>query len=180
MALTPEDGTGLANADTYISEADADTYFASHGAPSSWSGADSASKEQALRLATQYLDNTYRGLWKGTKGSQSQALSWPRTDVVDEEGYTVSETSVPAGVLNATAETALRSVQGTVLVPDLSGTKITREKVKAGPVEQDVTYQGGKASGVSSDPVEFTLVDQLLAGLLRGSRGSALAPTTSG
>ncbi len=36
MALIVEDGTGLANAESYLSVADADAYFLAHGNPSDW------------------------------------------------------------------------------------------------------------------------------------------------
>src|SRR5687767_6245334 len=102
MALEVEDGTGKANAVSYISLADADTYFAAR-AVEAWEDADEVEKESALIRATDALDSWARGRWKGTKKTSTQALAWPREDVVDEEGFDVPTTVVPTPVSRATS-----------------------------------------------------------------------------
>jgi hypothetical protein len=160
MTLIVEDGTGLPNAESYVSVAEADTYFTSLGNPA-WA-ADTAAKEVALRKATQYLDDTYQ--WKGKLVSDTQALGWPRTGVYDSEGRDISD-SVPVKLKKAAFELALTSIT-TPLVEDLTNAAfVKREKVG----ELEVEYQAGAPTAR-----QFTLVERLLSGLYTstGSGGS--------
>ena len=54
MALTPETGAGLADADSYCSQADADAYHDDRG-NGAWALLDSDAKDAALRKATDYM-----------------------------------------------------------------------------------------------------------------------------
>ena len=57
--LIVEDGTGLSNADSYASLAEANLYHANHGNVD-WSDIDATTKEQLLRKATDYMVAQYR------------------------------------------------------------------------------------------------------------------------
>ena len=74
MALIVEDGSGLSDAESYVSVADAGTYCTAHGL-TAWTGVD-AVKESALRNATQYIDTMYN--FRSAKSYYSQALEFPR------------------------------------------------------------------------------------------------------
>jgi hypothetical protein len=113
MAIVVENGTGLTNAVSYFSVANADAYFLARGIDS-WADEDDATKEVALVRATFGLDQWLRGRWKGVKKTQAQSLAWPRVDaldsttgILDEDGYELSTTAVPTVVEQATAEVAL-------------------------------------------------------------------------
>ena len=84
MSFLVEDGSGLAAANSYLALAAADVYWADRDAVN-WATASVMAKEAALIAATQLLDASYT--WRGRKGSAGQALDWPRTNVVDGEGY---------------------------------------------------------------------------------------------
>lgn len=161
MSLVVENGTGLSNAESYLSVADADVYHAARGNPVAWSGATTAEKETALLAATEYIDSVYRGAWKGTRAVETQALSWPRVDAYDSDDFLIDSGVVPLEVERATAELALRALSAE-LMPDISEPgSIKRERLKAGPVETETEYQGGK-----SQVKEFRKVDLLLGRLL--------------
>lgn len=118
MTITVEDGTGKVDAVSYISAADAATYFSLRGVET-WSEYGATEQEAALVRATFALDSWLRGRWLGTKKSQTQALAWPRTGAVDEEGFDILDTTVPVQVRYATCEVALielteRFIQQTV------------------------------------------------------------------
>lgn len=81
MAIIVEDGTGLATAESYISVADADTYFSKRG-NATWSALTTAQKEEALRKAADYMQAVYYNRWSGTRVNGVQALDWPRSFVV--------------------------------------------------------------------------------------------------
>lgn len=76
MALIPEDGTGLPNADTYVDLAAALAYFQNHGSPAKWTALTDAMRESALRYAVRWLDSSYS--WPGGRLTTTQSLEWPR------------------------------------------------------------------------------------------------------
>lgn len=163
MALEVEDGTGKTNAESYLSVTDCDTYHTNHGDSSDWSGATTAEKEEALRMATQYIDIEYGPRWKGYRANDDQALAWPRYDVTDNDGYAVDSDDIPARLEDATAEAALRHITETNgLIPDISEPGTIKEySVKAGPVAKKTVYEGGR-----SQVVWFRKLDALLYPLL--------------
>ena len=144
MSLIVEDGTGLPNSESYISVLFADEYHAKRG-NAAWTALDSAAKEAFLRRGTEYIDAVYT--FKGHRLTDAQALAWPR-DVA----------GVPVAVQRATAELALRSINGD-LIPD-AGPQVKSETV--GPIS--VTYMDGAANFTS-----FSAVNSMLASLLDGS-----------
>lgn len=137
MPLIVENGTQVAGAESYISVADADAYFAARG-NAAWAALASGKKEEALRRATDFMEGAYRDRWLGTRVSMAQVLSWPRSYVAVPDvptGYGafsayLQPTVVPDEVKRACAELALlASTQD--LAPTLSRGKL---QVSAGPV----------------------------------------------
>lgn len=163
MSLIVENGTGLANANGYISEADADAYHVDYGNPAAWSGATTAVKEDAIRLATQYLDAVYGRRWLGYRNLSTQALAWPRTNVTDYDGYVLSSSVLPIKLVQAAAVLALAKVNGDTLLPDVTDpSAIKSTKSKVGPLSSDKEYFGGKAMYK-----KYSLVDSLIASLIK-------------
>jgi len=105
MALIVEDGSVVPNVDSYISVADATTYFENHSDPQLWPNSQLDVKEGALRYATTTLDGMFK--WTGEVFSLTQSLSWPRSDATDNEDRTIATNSVPERVRQATCELAL-------------------------------------------------------------------------
>jgi len=103
MSLIVEDGTGLANAQSYASAADATTYHTAHG-NAAWIGA-TADMESALVRATAWLDDAFYHRWPTCKMLSTQALEFPRLAAVDADGYALAP--VPAALKNALCEAAL-------------------------------------------------------------------------
>ncbi|MAR55997.1 MAG: hypothetical protein CMM93_02335 [Rickettsiales bacterium] len=116
MAFVTEDGTGLAEANSYVSVAEADAYHADRG-NAAWIGEDSA-KQSALIKATDYLEQTYGRRWKGERLYADQALEWPRT----------VDALLPKAIKSVTCLLALEAIEGVDLNPTL-GRAIKREKV---------------------------------------------------
>lgn len=157
-----EDGSGLSTANSYLSVANADTYHTNVTRSSDWSGATAAVKQNALIVATQYLDIHYQGRWRGCKSSGTQALSWPRHSVEDDDGYWLDSSSLPQKLKDACAELALRVVLG----DDLLGVATTpgavvSESVTVGPISESKTYLGGKPLGY-----EYPKLEALVRGLI--------------
>jgi len=162
MSFVIEDGSGLPNANSYLSVAAADTYHVDYSGSTDWSGADNTAKERALRLATQYLDVRFNNRWKGVRVSQSQALAWPRSNVTNSDGCYLSSNEIPAAIKEATAESALRIILGDDLLGVIAAPGlIASETKKIGPLEKSVTYVSGK-----SQVKRYPLVDGLLKQLI--------------
>ena len=160
MALDTTVG-GL-NADSYVSLAYALAYHASKG-NAAWAAATDTNRETALRRATTWLDGTYRQQFSGYRvHGRSQALSWPRSDVVDIGGYAVDYLTIPPEILRATCEAALRelAVPGS-LSPDVTDAAIVVSE-SVGSIS--VTYRGG--GGVAGQRPILTVIDDILSGLL--------------
>jgi len=126
MAFVVETGAGLSNSNSYASVASADSYFADRG-EASWAALTTTAKEQALVKATDYLEQTYRQSWKGFRVLSTQALSWPRLEVV-VDNFPVAANIVPTAVARACMEMAIRASAGEDLIADL-GQQVIREKV---------------------------------------------------
>ena len=108
MALVPEDGSGLAAADTYASILEADAYWSAHGSPSEWTSLTDAQKESALRYAATWMDSHYQ--WLGTRTFPTvQARAWPRTGVTDPFWNLIPSSgagSIPQSIKDLQAEAA--------------------------------------------------------------------------
>jgi hypothetical protein len=164
VALIVEDGSGKSDAQSYVSVADADSYHTNHSASTDWTNATTAEKEKALRLATQWLDASYHGRWKGVRFSAGQALDWPR-DSVELDGYVLSASDLPQQLLDATCEMALKEVQGDVLLVDLADEGTIKSKtVRVGPITDSKTYEGG-SRGIK----KYRLAESLVRPLIRPS-----------
>lgn len=152
MALTVEDGTGLANAESYVSVTDADAYFAARATPTEWGAASTATKEGALRVATEWITGRYE--WPGTLHLDTQALAWPRDMAYDREGRDLSA-QVPTLVERATAEAAQLFLTGELIVTTLErGGDVKRETI--GPITTE--YMDGASSAT-----QYPQIDAILA-----------------
>jgi len=171
MALIVETGSGSSTSDSYISLADANTYIASHGNSTTWSAATDASKEEALRIATQYIDLKYEDRFVGIKASRDNALCWPRIGVIDADGYSYNSNEIPLRLTYAVAEAALRHIAGDDLLGVITdnGT-IKSETSILGPIEDTVEYIGGK-SQTPAYPKIMALLRPIVGSLDIVSRG---------
>lgn len=154
MALVVEDGTGLSNAESYVSVANADARQTALGI-TAWTGTD-AVKEAALRRATQYMEQRYRQRWKGTRLLRAQALSWPRYGADTGDWY-VESTVVPAEVANACADLAVKALSETLNADQTRA--VVREKVDVLETEYD---------RYSPQATRFVAIDAMLAPYLMG------------
>ena len=63
-----------ATSNSFITVAEADTYWATNLYATNWDGATTANKEKALKMATRILDE--KVAWVGTRATSTQALGW--------------------------------------------------------------------------------------------------------
>lgn len=111
LVLVKEDGTGLANANSYASAADGDAYHDGHLYATSWTSSTTANKEKALVFATRVIDSQYR--FHGYRATTVQALQWPRSGCPDPDAApdspgvaSLASNQIPTALINATCEMA--------------------------------------------------------------------------
>lgn len=152
----------------YGTAADYTTYHTARGRDVS--GQATADIEQALLIASEWLDGTF--VWPGRKFGLrgTQTREWPRYDVYDRAGDLVDYTTVPVEVQNAAYEVAYRWLaDNTVLSPDHTPEKYKRVSIDGA---LSVEYRGLDAHQVQK---KFPILAVVLAPLLGGSNASMIS-----
>lgn len=109
MALTVEDGTGIAGADSFVELAEIASFASARGY--TWPNSASESvQEQAARRAADYLRNERRFAYKGTRKTALQTLPYPRTGVVERGGLSISDSVIPWRLKEAQCRLTIRIV----------------------------------------------------------------------
>ena len=140
MALTVEDGTGVTDADAYISLADAEALYLKREG-TAWAGTDEA-KEAAIIRATAYVDSL-KFVGQPVNG-RSQSLAWPRKNAHDRDGEEIEQTELPYEVETATGILSFIELQTPgALTPEVLRTDLVKRE-KVGPIEQE--YIGNPGS----------------------------------
>ena len=169
IAFVVEDGTGLTNATSYISVADANGIVDTYGR--AWSSdATTKDKQQALNAGTQYVDARFHELWQSYRTTEGQALDWPRYGVVDIDDWEIADDVIPDKLKQAVVEVAVYfDINGKVFPDaDNSGT-LKREKIKIDVLEFEEEYLGGSSGSDVS-----TKVDDLLKDYIGGASGGGM------
>lgn len=94
--------SGAANANSYVTLAEANTYMESRLHKDAWDDEGSGEKEAALIWAGRIIDRTIR--YSGTKSSSTQSMAWPRDGLTDDSGASV--TTVPQIIKDLQVEMA--------------------------------------------------------------------------
>jgi H2-forming N5,N10-methylenetetrahydromethanopterin dehydrogenase-like enzyme len=167
MSLIIEDGTGIPDADAYISIPYVSQYFRGERLEA-WETLTVDKQEDAIISATRYVDTAYE--WLGTQKTLEQGLQWPR------DGVTVGKfeiIGVPKAVKQATAECIAFVMDNVSFYSEDASAKVTSEQVDT----IKITY---------ADPIEvganvatkFEVLNNILRGLYRlddtASKGSSV------
>ena len=169
---------GGANSNSYVTLAEADTYFSGTASKKDWDHHTDPYKEAALIQATQWLDLLG---WAGKCCGSSQRLQWPRESVTCFCRDAVC-TEIPFQVKQATYELAFKlvhnpdSITGGVRGPTVQQGAVKRNKL--GDLEQEFfEFKNGEGSKVSvTGPVvlqSFPFLVDMLGCWLAGSYGSS-------
>ncbi len=114
---------GAANANSYLTLAEATAYFETRLAVPGWENADDQSV--LLMMATRVMDAMLRPhttyvmakngvaayyvttrAWTGAPATTTQKLAWPRTGMYDANGNAIADTVIPVDLKDAVAELA--------------------------------------------------------------------------
>lgn len=171
MALVVENGSGLPNAESYISVADTLAYATLMGL--TWAPGTTALAEGALRRATVWLEARYRNRYIGYKvNRRNQALEWPRHDAYDRNDDYIPFTTIPVEVIKANAEAAIRELADPgSLSPDITTGEIEK-RIKVEGIEIEYANVSGTIS--EQRPIS-TVIDDIMGNLLKESGTSRLS-----
>jgi len=140
MALTIDASVGGSSSNSYCTLAEAETYHEGRLNNTDWTGATTDNKNRALSTATRLLDEWVR--WEGSTNTSTQALQWPRYDVLDRHGVEFSALIIPSFLKDATAELALFLLgEDRTTDPDTKGFS----SISAGPVSLTIDKQDRRA-----------------------------------
>ena len=149
----------VAGVDTYADLIAADAYAAARPEWTAWANATDATKEAKLTEALLYLDASYA--WKGSIADLAQPLAWPRQDVTDKEGRTVS--GVPSAVETAQIELANMALASSLVASASSG---ELSSLTAGSVS--LSFKDGNTA---KEDAKFKWIDRILGGLFETRSG---------
>ncbi len=169
MSLIVEDGTGVANAASYVTEAFADTYFSDRAhlaLATTWAAATQGNKEGALREATAFCDAVWGEYYIGRRAGFVQGLLWPRSGATDDNGYELP--SIPASLQRSVCELASRALSSPLAADVERGGEIKRISKAVGPLKKDTEYF--ESATVQSS---YGVVSGMLASILNGSQPEA-------
>lgn len=129
MALTIEDGTGVAGADSYATAAELAAYATRYGLTVPATVAD---QEVLLRRAAAAMDSLN---WRGTRTHRAQqALAWPRLGIV-AHGEVIGSTVIPGQIKAGQMVLAAEIHADDLAPPDDKKGAVLREKVDTLEVE---------------------------------------------
>lgn len=157
MAIIVEDGTGVINANSYVTYAEALAYAEARGKGTSF--ADDELTATFLIRAVDYLQSVD---FLGYPYWVDQELNWPR-DYIYVNGVRLAYDVIPKAIKSAQIEAALLIASGIDIMPTISGAFVKREKV--GPIETEYSEAFGFGS------VSMSIVDALLGPYIGGGWG---------
>ena len=154
MALTIEDGSGVAGANSYIDVVAARTYAVARGLTLPAADGD----VEALLIKSMDFIEAYRGDFQGLKTAATNSLQWPRTGVT-LDGYPLAEDAIPQVLKDAQAQLAV-DAQNADLMPAGTGREVVMEQVDV------VQVQYAETGDTNPQPI-FTKAEALLKPLLK-------------
>jgi hypothetical protein len=165
MPVTVVTTPAAADANSYCSVAEGDTYHLGHLYATKWTDASADRKATAVVMATRLLDSLYE--WAEFQTTVEQALAWPRTGILARNQLAfVGEYEIPIDLINATAEFARQ-----LLEADRSADNVVETmgvtSLTAGPVS--LTFKDGVLPKVIPDAVQSMLPSWW--GIIRGATG---------
>jgi hypothetical protein len=160
MALIIEDGTIVANANSFITVAEWEAYLTLYGKQATGTEAD---KETSLIKAQRAISTRYT--FDGALVEQAQATCLPRNWTKNIKGFTVASNIVPQDFKDAQAELAF-DIQGGAdpFANATEGAKgpVLYERAKAGPAETQTQYGSGGAPFNPRSMANYTSTNDLL------------------
>ena len=168
MAATINATLSSASANSYVTLAEANTYFETVPDSSTWDDKTDDQKNRSLISSTRWIDSLN---FYGDRCDTGQALSWPRNNYhVDRVELTCS--AIPADIKYAAYELARALVNDTDSITGNTGDKGLYEEVKLGELE--VKYNtSSQATGTVNNVFDvYPWLQSYLGAYCHGGSGS--------
>jgi len=160
--LIVENGSGLPNANSYCDLDYALEYCTMKGY-TSWQSLSETQQKVFIIRGTEFIDNFYN--WRGRKGTSSQALSFPRLDLYDDDQYLIH--GIPEKLKKACLEAAF--LNSTTDAETLFTTKDENGAIKKQKVDTlEVEYFNNQQNETNLEAVDYTTIYDILNKLLKG------------
>ena len=122
VTVTVEDGSGVANANSYVTIAEVDAWVLTNPHDTTWTALTDAAKNGYAVMAFRVLNEQMN--WDGWQIDADQALDLPRSGMVDKNGNSIDNDEIPTEVKNAQCELArLLVIEDRTADPDTAGFK---------------------------------------------------------
>lgn len=133
-----------------------------------WSGKSANEQERLTEVGSVDLDHLYEVRMKGRRAARGQIRAYPRTGVIDLDGYLVDSTTAPVAVRDATAELCYLRVTGQMsgVLASEDNVRIRRERKKLGELEKEIEYTAAGKPATATGARTFPRVEAILRHLL--------------
>lgn len=154
MAIIIEDGSNVAGANSYATEAQLATYATDRGVTVSGT---------ASVLLIKAMDALENKNFVGSKANFNQALQWPRLGV-QIDGYSIASDVIPTDLVSAQIELALAIDGGTDPLAN-QGRETRREKI--GELEIEYSSASRAITYLAAAEAKLSSLVKKLAGIIR-------------
>ena len=133
---------------------------------------DDLAVNAALLVASEWLDGRYRSSFPGLKlAGRDQVREWPRSGVIDVNGYGVDSDTVPTEVENATYAATVREMA----TPGTLSRDYTPNKYESVSVYGAVAVKYRSFDSAVDSQIKLQIVDEILAPLIAHGITSGLS-----
>lgn len=139
LLIVQNDAGTVANANAYILQAFADSYFSERG-NAVWQTLTTLVKEQSIIKATDYIDSRFA--YKGNPLLDTQSTQFPRKNLFDRYGIRVI--GLPTNLKKACCEYAVRASQGDLWIDpkyEESSSVLVNKSISAGSVSKSLGFR---------------------------------------
>ena len=143
---------GGADSDSYNTLTELNDYAQDYGSPDSFHVATDSTKEQGLRIATQWIDSNYGTRFLGEKTDCDQSLEWPRRNV-SGDCYIATDV-IPAQV---------KTVCNLLAIEYIDGVDIYDESSSSGAGSSGTVKATSKKVGSLESSIEYAVADSTQA-----------------
>ena len=139
MAVTIDATVKGANANAYLTQAEATTFLEDHRIHTEdWTSASDGDKDTTIVWATKVIDQAFE--WFGVRTTIEQALRWPRSGIFDLDDFEYDVDALPEILKDATASLAFEFIKADRLKePGLLGQGFSRAQLGSISVDVDPT-----------------------------------------
>ena len=168
MAATINATIKDANANSYVTLAEANTYFETVPDSSTWTNKTDDQKNRSLISATRWIDSF---VYYGDRCDDGQALKFPRNNY-QVDGVELACSTIPVNIKYAQYELARALANDSEAMTGNVGTDGNIEEVKLGDIQVKYNIQSQGTGSVNNVLDKYPWLQSYLGAYMRGGAGS--------